>query len=96
MSCRQLIATGGLPVSLAAKAATTIIPIVFATAYDPVYAGLVSSLNRPGANLTGTGLLVSALLAKRSPITVESAKSLARREGTLTIYVDERFQESHR
>jgi putative tryptophan/tyrosine transport system substrate-binding protein len=60
-----IAAISGTPAAFAAKAATSVIPIVFANGSDPIEFGLVTSLNRPGANLTGVTFLAMATVAKR-------------------------------
>ena len=74
----DLIVTTGDPPALAAKGATKTIPIVMAHAVDPVGAGLVSSLGRPGANVTGSSSLGPELNSKRLEVLKDAIPKLAR------------------
>src|SRR5215831_11228205 len=69
---------GGTPQVLAAKQATSVIPIVFAVAGDPVGTGIVASLARPGGNVTGLATLAADLAGKRLELLREVVPGLGR------------------
>jgi ABC-type uncharacterized transport system substrate-binding protein len=79
-----IAAISGTPAALAAKAATTTIPIVFAIGGDPVAPGLVSSLSRPGGNITGVSFFNAPVVSKR----LDLARELAPRGSTIAILVN--------
>ena len=74
----HIIVTWGTPATLAAKQATTTIPIVIAGAGDPVSSGLVSSLAHPGGNVTGLTVLGPGLAAKRLELLKEAMPNISR------------------
>jgi putative tryptophan/tyrosine transport system substrate-binding protein len=77
---RVILAGGGSPTAVAAKAATTTVPIVFASANNPVELGLVASLARPGGNVTGMSNFASGLGPKSVELMKEvlpSARTIA-------------------
>ena len=74
----DLIVVSGIGVALAAKKATTTIPIVMTRAGDPVGAGLVASLARPGGNVTGVSTLSFDVITKRLEVLKDAVPKLAR------------------
>jgi putative tryptophan/tyrosine transport system substrate-binding protein len=82
-----IAATGGEPSPLAAKAATTTIPIVCTLGGDPVEAGLVASLNRPGGNLTGTTIMAVEMGPKR----LDLARQLVPGTTAVAMLINPRF-----
>src|SRR5439155_24601636 len=73
----DLIVVAGTPSVLAAKKATTTIPIVMASVGDPVGAGLVASLARPGGNVTGLSSLAPELITKRLEVLKDAVPRLS-------------------
>jgi putative ABC transport system substrate-binding protein len=85
-----IIATGSTAPAQAAKASTNSIPIVFVSGGDPVKAGLVASLNRPGGNVTGVSMIYSALVQKR----LELLFKLAPKTATVGVLVNPNYPEA--
>ena len=83
----MIAATGGEPSPLAAKAATTTIPIVFTIGSDPVEAALVASLARPGGNLTGTTIMAVELGPKR----LEFIRQLVPNSSAIAMLINRNF-----
>jgi ABC-type uncharacterized transport system substrate-binding protein len=82
-----IFAAGGPDPGRAAKAATNTIPIAFYSATDPVKAGLVPSLNRPGGNVTGVSIMGSVLEGKR----LELLHELVPKASTIAILIDPNY-----
>src|SRR5262245_41927118 len=87
-----IVTIGGNASALAAKAATATIPIVFLTGSDPISSGLVTSLHRPDANLTG----VYALLEELEPKRLELVRELRPSATTIAVLVNRTYPEAER
>jgi ABC-type uncharacterized transport system substrate-binding protein len=85
-----IVASGGEPSVMAAKAATNSVPIVFGIGGDPVKLGLVASLNRPGGNITGVWNLTSSLEAKRLGLLAE----LVPKAGMIAVLVNPNYAQA--
>jgi putative ABC transport system substrate-binding protein len=83
-----LATTGGEPAALAAKAATSTIPIVFLIGGDPVKVGLAASYNRPGGNATGMNILTATIEPKRLGLLREMVPQAA----TIGVLLNPNFQ----
>jgi putative ABC transport system substrate-binding protein len=83
---------GNTPVALAAKAATSTIPIIFVTGADPVQFGLVASLNRPGGNVTGISFMSVELTAKQLGLLRELRPAASR----IAVLLDPKFPTTER
>jgi putative tryptophan/tyrosine transport system substrate-binding protein len=83
---------GNTPAALAAKAATTMVPIVFVTGLDPVRVGLVANLNRPGGNVTGVSFFSAELAAKQLGLLRELRPGAAR----IAVLADPKFPGTER
>jgi putative ABC transport system substrate-binding protein len=86
-----IVTPGSGTAALAAKAATTTIPIVFGATSDPVKEGLVASLNRPGGNVTGVNFLVGEVVAKRMQLLREVVPAAHR----VALFVNPTDQENY-
>lgn len=82
-----IVASAGPPAALAAKTATTTIPVVFGIGDDPVKIGLVASLGRPGGNLTGVNFFASEIAAKR----LEMLRAMIPTAGRIAMLADPAF-----
>src|SRR5690349_3811613 len=88
----DLIMAGSPPSAIAAKSATSTIPIVFRGGADPVEEGLVASLNRPGGNLTGVSIVPNELMGKR----LELPSELIPQAGVIALLMNPNSQSAER
>jgi putative tryptophan/tyrosine transport system substrate-binding protein len=89
---RVALIIGNTPSALAAKAATTTVPIVFVTGGDPVIDGFVASLSRPGGNITGVSFLSAAIVTKR----LELLRQLLPKAAAIAVLVNLTFPQAER